>query len=119
MHRYAGIKAPPISESAHRLTGISIWDEKAQKKVQKKRCIGKIDPETDEIIPTGKRGRPRREKSLAKEPETHEHAEYAKILSEARALCSRLKTAEASFKKLSSEFQSISADLDDLISRMQ
>ena len=96
-----------------------VWDEKTQKKVQKKRCIGKIDPETDEIIPTGKRGRPRRGKSPAKEPESRDHAEYAKILSEVRVLCSRLKTAEASFEKLSSEFQSISADFDDLISRMQ
>lgn len=42
-----------------------VWDEKTQRKVQKKRCIGKIDPETDEIIPTGKRGRPRREKPLS------------------------------------------------------
>jgi len=33
-----------------------VWDEKTQKKVQKKRCIGKFDPETDEIIPNGKRG---------------------------------------------------------------
>ena len=96
-----------------------VWDEKTQRKVQKKRCIGKIDPETDEIIPTGKRGRPRREKTPVRDPEAHDHAEYAKILSEARVLCSRLKTAEASFEKLSSEFQSISADLDDLISRMQ
>ena len=89
------------------------------RKPRKKRCIGKIDPETDEIIPTGKRGRPRRGKSPAKEPESRDHAEYAKILSEVRVLCSRLKTAEASFEKLSSEFQSISADLDALISRMQ
>ena len=27
-----------------------VWDEKAQKKVQVKRYIGKFDPETDEII---------------------------------------------------------------------
>ncbi len=96
-----------------------VWDEKSQKKVQRKRCIGKIDPETDEIIPTGKRGRPRRDDSPAKESDDLKHAEYAKILSEAKALSSRLKTVEASFEKLSSEFQSISADLDDLISRMQ
>ncbi|MBQ8162271.1 MAG: hypothetical protein IJ083_16210 [Clostridia bacterium] len=36
-----------------------VWSEEKQKKVQKRRCIGKIDPKTDKIMPTGKRGRPR------------------------------------------------------------
>lgn len=35
-----------------------VWDEAKQKKVQKRRCIGKWDPVTEKIIPTGKRGRP-------------------------------------------------------------
>ncbi len=33
-----------------------VWDELKQKKIQKRRCIGKIDPVTDQIIPNGKRG---------------------------------------------------------------
>ena len=33
------------------------WDEDRQKKVQRKRCIGKFDPTTGDIIPTGKRGK--------------------------------------------------------------
>ncbi len=36
-----------------------VWDEFKQKKVQKRRCIGKFDPETDQVIPNGKRGHPR------------------------------------------------------------
>jgi hypothetical protein len=43
-----------------------VWDESQQKKVQKKRCIGQYDPETDEIIPNGKRGRPRKEDASVK-----------------------------------------------------
>lgn len=35
-----------------------VWDENLQKKVQHKRCIGKFDPETGEVIPNGKVGRP-------------------------------------------------------------
>ena len=35
-----------------------VWDEKLQKKVQKKTCIGKFDQETGEIVPTSRRGRP-------------------------------------------------------------
>lgn len=96
-----------------------VWDEKSQKKVQKKRCIGKIDPETDEVIPTGKRGRPRGDHALSRDTDPAGNAEYAKIISEARALSSRLKSAEASFERLSSEFQSISEELDGLISRIQ
>lgn len=34
------------------------WDEKRQKKVQRKRCVGKFDPATGEVIPNGKVGRP-------------------------------------------------------------
>lgn len=34
------------------------WDEERQKKVQRKRCIGKFDLSTGEIIPNGKVGRP-------------------------------------------------------------
>lgn len=38
-----------------------VWDEKSQRKVQKKVCIGKFDPETGEVIPNGRRGRPSRQ----------------------------------------------------------
>ena len=34
------------------------WSEEKQKKVQRKRCIGQFNPETGEIIPNGKVGRP-------------------------------------------------------------
>ena len=35
-----------------------VWSEELQRKVQKKKCIGKFDPQTDEIVPNGRRGRP-------------------------------------------------------------
>ena len=98
-----------------------VWDEKTQKKVQRKRCIGKFDPETDKIIPNGKRGRPRRDltESSAVESVGQDHAKYAKTISEVKALSSRLKTAEESFEKLSLEFQSISTELDNLLSEIK
>ena len=34
-----------------------VWDESAQKKGQKRRCIGNCKPGTDEVIPNGKLGR--------------------------------------------------------------
>ena len=35
-----------------------VWDEARQKKVQKRKCIGKFDPETNQIVKNGPRGRP-------------------------------------------------------------
>lgn len=35
------------------------WDEARQRKVQRRRCIGHFDPETGEVVPNGRRGRPR------------------------------------------------------------
>lgn len=36
---------------------ISYWDAEKQQSRSKRRVIGKLDPETGEIVPTGKRGR--------------------------------------------------------------
>jgi len=35
---------------------VSYWDEEKKQSRSKRRVIGKLDPETGEIIPTGKRG---------------------------------------------------------------
>ena len=37
-----------------------VFDETKNKKVQKRKCIGKYDPVTDSIIETGRRGRPQK-----------------------------------------------------------
>jgi len=56
-----------ITKSYNKHTGVYYaydttyeWDEERQKKVQHKRCIGKFDPITGEVIPNGKVGRPSR-----------------------------------------------------------
>ena len=96
-----------------------VWDDKAQKKVQVKRCIGKFDPKTDEIIPTGKRGRPRKQIPGPETEMASRNTEYAKLLSDAKDLSKRLKSFEKSFHKLSSEVNRLGMDLDSLLSRMQ
>lgn len=54
-----------ITKSYNKQTGIYYayettyeWSDEKQKKVQHKRCIGQFDPETGEVIPNGKVGRP-------------------------------------------------------------
>lgn len=39
----------------------SYWDPKLKQARSKRRCIGKIDPDTGEIVPTGKRGKKKKE----------------------------------------------------------
>ena len=41
----------------------TFWDDQAQKKVTKRRVVGKIDPVSKQEIPTGPRGRPRHEEN--------------------------------------------------------
>ena len=59
-----------IIKQYHKETGItyvydsqSYWDAEKGQSRSKRRLIGKLDPETGEIIPTGKRGRGKKEKN--------------------------------------------------------
>ena len=49
---------------------ISYWDAEKGQSRSKRRVIGKLDPDTGEIIPTGKRGRTK--KSDSDEPDQNE-----------------------------------------------
>ena len=44
---------------------VSYWDEEKKQSRSKRRVIGKIDPETGEIIPTGRRGRKPKEATVS------------------------------------------------------
>ena len=97
------------------------WDEKAQKKVQRRRCIGKYDPDTGEIIPTERRGRP------AKYIET-EHIEntagssalqYREILSKARTLASRISSIEDMISNASEDIRSLRQSIDALVGQIE
>ena len=48
-----------------------VWDNELQRKVQKKKCIGKFDSQTDEIVPNGRRGRPLGRKNADSKPTEH------------------------------------------------
>ena len=80
-----------------------VWDEKLQKKVQKKVCIGKFDPQTGKVIPNAKRGRPGRKESSRDAG------------SPGRAGCSA-DEMRAAMADISLEVQEIRASLDGLVS---
>lgn len=43
----------------------SYWDKERKQPRSRRRLIGKLDPETGEIVPTGAKGRPRKETSAS------------------------------------------------------
>lgn len=49
---------------------ISYWDAEKGQSRSKRRLIGKLDPETGEVIPTGRRGRTKKESTAAQAQET-------------------------------------------------
>ena len=95
-----------------------IWDDALQKKVQKKQCIGKFDPETNEIIPTGKRGRPSKPSAGPAVPKDARPAEVAdaavSIIPAIEKLSSRLISVEGTLSSLSSEIRSLNAEIASL-----
>ena len=44
---------------------ISYWDAEKGQSRSKRKCIGKIDPATGEMVPTGKRGKKKKESGAA------------------------------------------------------
>lgn len=66
-----------ITKSYNKQTGIYYayettykWSDEKQKKVQHKRCIGQFNPETGEVVPNGKIGRPSLANQKAQNRET-------------------------------------------------
>ena len=45
----------------------SVWDPVKKMSIPKRQCIGKIDPQSGEVVPTGKRGRRRKDTEQAGE----------------------------------------------------
>lgn len=75
-----------IVKQYHKDTGItyvyesvSYWDEEKKQSRSKRRLIGKLNPETGEIIPTGKRG-PKPKEGQEEAPDRYE--EYRKEIKE-------------------------------------
>ncbi len=89
---------------------ISYWDPKKQQSRSKRRVIGKIDPETGDTIPTGKRGRKK-----ARTPDNTDKAieELNRELARVRAELAELKTSNS---KLSSSLRQERKEKEHLLS---
>lgn len=92
------------------------WDEKRQKKVQRKRCIGKFDPDTGEIIPTGKVGRPAGTSHPPKNNQPDEPQDILSGISGAGSLIDRCEKIEYLMSELSSEIRGLKDEIDRIAS---
>lgn len=88
-----------------------VWDEKSQRKIQKKVCIGKYDPETGEVIPNAKRGRPSKQNNISHKAQQHIPVNN----SDSESLKRELSDAIAEINELQSSVR----DIDERISKLK
>lgn len=84
-----------------------VWDDKLQKKVQKKVCVGHFDPQTGDIIPNAKRGRPGIKKTNREIPSCESAPGY------------NTDSLRLAVEGLASETQRIKTSLDEIMSACQ
>lgn len=73
-----------------------VWDEKTKRKVQKKVCIGKYDPETGAVVPNAKRGRPSKQMTAAAAMERNISKIPESVSSEISAAIAEINELESS-----------------------
>ena len=106
-----------ISKSYNKKTGVHYayettyeWSEERQKKVQRRHCIGQFDPETGEIIPNKKVGRP----GIKAQPRKKQQditVQASPTLANKKQLTSRLKKVEGRLSALSDEITVLNNEL--------
>lgn len=61
----------------------SYWDKEKKQPRSKRKLIGKIDPETGEIVPTGKRGRKKKSPEPDSGSTVHSNTDYKSLYEQA------------------------------------
>ena len=90
---------------------VSEWDPQKKQSRSKRKCLGRVDPDTGEIIPTsGKRGRPSKK---MKDPSTD--SEYSELM----AAFDKLKADHEAAKKQNLELLQENKKLRMVLSRIK
>ena len=106
-----------ISKSYNKKTGVHYayettyeWSEELQKKVQRRHCIGQFDPDTGEVIPNKKVGRPG--VKAQPKPINQGMADASSVtVTNKKQLASRLKKVESKLSALSDEITVLNNEL--------
>ena len=98
---------------------ISEWDPQKKQSRSKRKCLGKVDPDTGEIIPTsGRRGRPPKEKKSGALAVDAENAALTEALETLRVDYEECKRKNLELvkenKKLKSVLSRIKKDVSDI-----
>ena len=96
----------------------SYWDASKGQSRSKRRCIGKLDPETGEIVPTGQRGRKKKAASQAS-VQLENQEEYIKLLELYKVAQSQAARLEARETQLRSEIRLLSQENQELRKRLE
>ena len=106
-----------ISKSYNKKTGVHYayettyeWSEELQKKVQRRHCIGQFDPDTGEIVPNKKAGRPS-VKASPKQKKQAATGTTSATSTNKKQLVSRLKKVESKLSALSSEIATLNNEI--------
>jgi hypothetical protein len=85
------------------------WSDEKQKKVQRKRCIGKFDPVTGDVIPNGKVGRPSIEKqnNISKTSENLQLTKKGINPNDVKKLSDRIAVIEDTLRILTNEMHGL------------
>lgn len=97
---------------------ISYWDPEKKQSRSKRRVIGKLDPVTGEIIPTGKRGRPRKQKTEKEKTQDNQllsaDPELQDIIRKQQITISTLQQQIADLQEANQHLRKIIAKADSL-----
>lgn len=87
------------------------WDEALQKRVQHKHCIGKFDPETGEVIPNGKPGRP---SGVSRIPRIDKEFVPLTPNVDTSGLIARCKKIDSMLSEATSELSDLEREIDEI-----
>lgn len=99
----------------------SYWDAEKGQSRSRRKCIGKIDPATGEMVPTGKRGRQKNESTASNSDEDYLRLQglYNQEQSKVKELAAQKASLEqdlASVKKQNEKLQAALRKIQDLAS---
>ena len=94
---------------------VSYWDAEKGQSRSKRKLLGKLDPASGELIPTGQRGRKKKERS-AEDPEQVE----AKVAAATAGYLEKIQQQELTIRQQQAQITELSkriAQMEDMISK--
>ena len=94
---------------------VSYWDAEKGQSRSKRKLLGKLDPSTGEIIPTGQRGRKKKERTV-EDPEQTE----AKVTAATAGYLEKIQQQELTIRQQQTQIAELNkriAQMEDMISK--